>query len=94
MWQGVFQGGRNSCFWGDQTAARESDFDSRSGVGIFQPQHSTKLLDALSHTSNTHANAATLKLRDTFANALPVVADRDDQLAVLVLESNPPIPGS
>src|SRR5882762_11292035 len=93
-WQDILQDGRNSCFCGDQTAARESDLDARSGICIFQPQHATKFLDPLSHTSNAHANAATLKLRDTFANALPVVADRDDELADLVLESNPPIPRS
>ena len=65
-----------------------------SEIGIFQPQRSTKFLDALSHTPNTHANAATLKLREAFANPLPVVAVRDNVLAVLVLESNPPIPGT
>lgn len=50
---------------------------------MFQPHHATKFFDALSHTSDTDANATRLKLGDTFGNALAVVADRDDQLAVL-----------
>src|ERR1700683_1313454 len=67
------------------TAERNSDLHARPRISICQPQHTTKFLYPLAYTSNADANATGLQLRDTFGNSLAVIADCNDQLAVLPL---------
>jgi hypothetical protein len=57
---------------------RDSDFDQRSGMDIFQPQHATKVFGALSHASDSDANAKRRKVCNSFSNARAIVADRND----------------
>ena len=64
---------------------RDSDFDQRSGMDIFPPQHSIKFFGALSQASDSDANAQRLKVGNSFRDALAIGADRNDQLAVLPL---------